>query len=169
MSIEEADRIRARRRLQSLGVVRMGSSDDVGGNGVEISIEGVRGRWRADPELLDRPFVGRTAILAPFDRLVYDRARAAALFEFEYKLEIYVPVAKRRWGYYVLPVLRGERLVGRIDARADHEAGVLRVAALLLEPGATDDDLEAARKELGELAAWLRLDSIEILRIVRSP
>jgi uncharacterized protein len=168
ITMEEADRIRAGRRLQALGVIRVGSSDDVGDDGVEVSIEGVRGRWRAAPELLEGPFVGRTAILSPFDRLVYDRARTEALFGFEYKLEIYVPVAKRRWGYYVLPVLHGDRLVARVDARADHGTGVLRVATVHLEPGASDDDLQAARAELDELAAWLGLASIEIDRIVRA-
>ncbi|MEA2675586.1 MAG: uncharacterized protein QOI92_2778 [Chloroflexota bacterium] len=167
IAMVEANRTRARRRLQALGIVRIGSSDDVGDDGVEVSIEGVRGRWRADPELFERPFVGRTAILSPFDRLIYDRARTEALFGFEYKLEIYVPVAKRRWGYYVLPILHGDRLVARVDARADHAGGVLRVAALHLEPGASDDDLEAARQELDELAAWLQLGSVEIERVAR--
>jgi len=78
-----------------------------------------------------------------------------------------VPEAKRRWGYYVLPVLHGDRLVARVDARADQKAGVLRVAALHLESGATDADLEAAQAELRELAAWLRLPKVTIERIVR--
>jgi uncharacterized protein len=167
ITMDDANRMRARRRLQSLGIVRIGSSDDVGDHGTEVSIKGVRGRWRADPELLERPFAGRTAILSPFDRLVYDRAVTQALFGFEYKLEIYVPVAKRRWGYYVLPVLHGDRLVARVDARADHAASLLRVAALHLEPGATDGDLEATRAELGELASWLGLGSVEIERVAR--
>jgi uncharacterized protein YcaQ len=167
ITMDEANRIRAVRRLRALGVVRVGSSDDVRDDGVEVSIDGVRGRWRAAPELLDRPFAGRTAILSPFDRLVYDRAVTQALFDFEYKLEIYVPEAKRRWGYYVLPVLHGDRLVARVDARADHKAGVLRVAALHLEQGASDADLEASRAEVGELAAWLGLASIEIVRVAR--
>lgn len=165
--LEEARRIRARRRLRSLGVVRAGSPDDVGGEGVETEIDGVRGRWRVEPELLDRPFAGRTALLSPFDRLVYDRAVTEALFGFEYKLEIYVPEPKRRWGYYVLPVLRNERLVARVDARADRKAGVLRMPALHLEPGSSSSDLDATHAELGELAAWLDLDRVEVGRMVR--
>jgi hypothetical protein len=168
ISLEEATRIRARRRLRALGVVQAGSADDVGDDGVEVQIEGLRGRWRVEPELLDRPFEGRTALLSPFDRLVYDRAVTEALFDFEYRLEIYVPVVKRRWGYYVLPVLHGERLVGRLDARADHKAGVLRVPALHLEPHAKASDREAAHAELSELAAWLKLDRVEVEREVKA-
>jgi uncharacterized protein YcaQ len=78
-----------------------------------------------------------------------------------------VPVSKRRWGYYVLPALRGERLVGRVDARADRADGVLRVPALHLQPGSTDDDGDAVRAELDELAAWLRLGRVEVERVVR--
>jgi uncharacterized protein len=167
LTMEEANSIWARRRLAALGIVRVGSADDVGDDGIEASIEGVRGRWRVDPEVAERSFAARTAILSPFDRLVYDRAITLALFGFEYKLEIYVPEAKRRWGYYVLPVLHRDRLVARVDARADQKAGLLRVASLHLETGATDDDLEATRAELGELAGWLGLASIEIARIVR--
>ena len=174
ITLEEATRIRARRRMGALGIVRAGSAIgvadgyDPGDEGVEVQVEGVRGRWRVEPELLDRPFEGRTALLSPFDRLVYDRAVTKALFDFEYKLEIYVPVPKRRWGYYVLPVLHGERLVGRVDARADHKAGLLRVPALHLESHATRPDRAAAHAELAELAAWLKLDQVEVEREVRA-
>ncbi|MEO8273785.1 MAG: crosslink repair DNA glycosylase YcaQ family protein [Chloroflexota bacterium] len=164
---DEARQRRARLRLRSLGVVRVGSAVDVGDEGLEAEIEGVTGRWRVEPELLDREFAGRTALLSPFDRLVYDRGVTEALFGFEYKLEMYVPVAKRRWGYYVLPALRGERLVGRVDARADHKAGVLRVPALHLEDGSTAKDQAAIEAELAELSAWLSLDRVEVERVVR--
>ncbi len=167
IAVEQAKRIRARRRLRSLGVVRARSPDDVGSEGVEAEIEGVRGRWRVEPELLDRPFKGRTALLSPFDRLVYDRAVTEALFGFEYRLEIYVPVPKRRWGYYVLPVLHDERLVARVDARADHKTSVLRVPALHLEPGSSSVELDATHAELAELAAWLGLERVDVDRVVR--
>ena len=168
MSVAQAEAELARRRLRRQGVVRVGSAEDVGDIGVEASIEGLRGKWRVEPELLDRPFKGRTALLSPFDRLVYDRNVTKALFDFDYKLEIYVPVAKRRWGYYVLPIVHGERIVGRADAKADRTAGVLRVPALHLEAGATDNDLAAAKAELGELAAWLELSKATIERVVRA-
>ncbi len=166
ISFEEARRIRARRRLRSLGVVRAGSRNEVEDDGIEARIDGVRGRWRVEPELLDRPFEGRTALLSPFDRLVYDRSVAEALFDFEYRLEIYVPVPKRRWGYYVLPVLHGDRLVARVDARRDPDANVLRVPALHLQPGATLADLDATNTELADLAAWLHLGGVEVERVV---
>ena len=168
LTLEEATRIRAQRRLRAIGIVRTVRSEEAREEGVEAKIEGARGTWRVDPDLLDRPFKGRTALLSPFDRLVYDRAVAKALFDFEYRLEIYVPVEKRRWGYYVLPVLHGARLVGRVDARADHKAGVLRVPALHLESHATASDRDAAHAEVAELAAWLKLDRVEIEREVRA-
>ena len=168
LTLDEATQIRAQRRLRALGIVRTVRSEPARDEGVEAKIEGVRGKWRVDPDLLDRTFQGRTALLSPFDRLVYDRAVAKALWDFEYSLEIYVPVEKRRWGYYVLPILHGERLVGRVDARADHKAGVLRVPALHLESHATSSDRDAARAEVGELAAWLKLDRVEIEREVKA-
>lgn len=152
----EAERLRAERRLRSLGIAR----PRVGGLGVPVEVEDAPGAWVADPELLERPFTGRTAVLSPFDRLVYDRQRALDLFGFEYKLEIYVPPARRRWGYYVLPVLVGDRLVARADARA--EAGVLRVPALHVEPGAGAEDVEAARAELDALARRLGLGAVVV-------
>ncbi|HJP89123.1 MAG TPA: crosslink repair DNA glycosylase YcaQ family protein [Candidatus Limnocylindrales bacterium] len=164
----DVDAIDAKHRLETLGIVRVGSSDDVGELGVDVQVDGVRGRWRAHPDLLDRPFKGRTALLSPFDRLVYDRKRNELLWDFEYHLEIYVPPAKRRWGYYVLPALVGDRLAGRVDAKADRSAGVLRVPALHLEHGSGADDEAAIRAELEELAKWLRLGSVDVESVVRA-
>ena len=96
----------------------------VGEAGEPAEVEGTRGSWRVDPAALGQPFAGRTALLSPFDRLVHDRARLRDLFEFDYVLEMYVPKAKRRWGYFALPVLHGDRLVGKVDATADRKAGV---------------------------------------------
>src|SRR4029079_4287909 len=89
----------------------------------------VKGRWQVDPELLDTAFNGRTALLSPIDRLVFDRKRMTELFEFDYQLEMYKPAAARRWGYWAMPVLHGDGLVGKLAAPADPAAGLLRVAA----------------------------------------
>lgn len=161
IELAEAERILAERRLRSLGIVRRDRAAD---HGVTVQIDGVGGDWIADPEALELPFSGRTAILSPFDRLVYDRSRAQDLFGFEFRLEIYVPPAKRRWGYYVLPVLNGDRMVAKVDARADRNHGVLRVPALHLESGAGSSDLRAVKAELDALAAWLGLNEVVIER-----
>ena len=92
-------------------------------------IEGIRGEWRVDPAQLGQPFSGRAALLSPFNRLLADRKRMGEVFEFDYVLEMYKPVAERRWGYYALPILYDDRLVGKLDATADRKDGVLRVAA----------------------------------------
>jgi uncharacterized protein YcaQ len=161
---DEADRILAARRMQANGITLAKLSD---GAGVPVEVEGLKGAWVVDPYWLGRAFVGRAAILSPFDRLVYDRARTLALFGFDYRLEIYVPQTKRRWGYYVLPILVGDRLVARIDASADRKAGVLRVIALHLEPNINKKDEAAARAEIDELARWLGLPKVKIERVVR--
>lgn len=96
---------------------------DVGSAGEPAAVEGVKGEWRVDPSYLNQPFSGRAALLSPFDRLVHDRRRTAESFEFDYQLEMYKPAAKRRWGYFALPILYGDRLVGKLDATADRKAG----------------------------------------------
>jgi uncharacterized protein YcaQ len=155
LSWDEAARVRAERELASLGVVR--ARGEAGAAGLPAEIDGVAGSWIVDPALLEQPFAGRAAILSPFDRLAYDRRRLLELFDFEYTLEMYVPAAKRRWGYYVLPVLNGDRLVARVDAKADRKAGVLNVLSLQPEAGTGRADLEATRRELRNLAEWLGL------------
>jgi uncharacterized protein YcaQ len=133
---------------------------DVGEAGEPAVVAGTKGEWRVDPAALGEDFEGRTALLSPFDRLVYDRARAQELFDFEYTLEMYKPAAKRRWGYFALPILHGDRLVGKVDAIADRKASVLRVNAIHEDVKFTRAMTKSVDAELEELAAWLALDAI---------
>ena len=158
-----ADRIRRERRLRSLGIARVKTTGqpleptDVGEVGEPAQIEGVPGSWRVNPEALGRPFTGRTALLSPFDRLIYDRQRSRDLFDFEYVLEMYKPEAQRRWGYFALPILHQDRMVGKADLRADRKAGVLRLNAIHQDVPFTKAMTDAVRREIIDLAAWLQL------------
>ncbi|GAB3754157.1 DNA glycosylase AlkZ-like family protein [Microlunatus parietis] len=161
---DQARRIRNERRLRALGIARasapecMVEPDDVGEAGEPALIDGVRGEWRVDPAYLGGEFRGRVAILSPLDRLIFDRKRMADLFEFDYQLEMYKPAAKRRWGYWAMPILYGDRLIGKVDATTDRKLGVLRVDAI-------HQDVRFGRlmtanvyRELGDLADWLGVD-----------
>ena len=162
----EALRIRNQRRLRALGIARARGPEcpvepaDVGQADEAAVVEGVKGTWRVDPAQLAQPFSGRAALLSPFDRLVHDRKRILDLFEFDYQLEMYKPAASRRWGYYALPVLYGDRLVGKLDATADRPAGVLRVHAIHQDVPFTTAMTEAVGREIEHLARWLALDLI---------
>jgi uncharacterized protein len=136
---------------------------------VECEIDGVRGTWYVHRDLLElaRPFRGRTTLLSPFDPLVYDRKRAQELWSFRYKLEIYVPAAKREFGYFVLPILHRDRLVGRIDPLFDRKANVLRVRQVYAEEGATEDAGAAIAKAIQELARWLGASDVDYGRVPR--
>jgi len=165
LSVEKAEQIKNERRLTSLGIARVKGTAlpiepvVVGDAGEPAVVDGVRGEWRVDPAALAAldDFEGRTALLSPFDRLVYDRKRALELFDFEYTLEMYKPAAKRRWGYFALPILHGDRLVGKVDALADRKAGVLRVNEIHEDVKFTRAVTAAVRSELRDLAAWLGL------------
>jgi uncharacterized protein YcaQ len=163
-SVEEAERIKNERRLAALGIARAKAREmpmepvHVGEAGEPAVVEGARGEWRVDPRYLEGDFKGRTALLTPFDRLVHDRVRAEELFEFEYTLEMYKPAAKRRWGYFALPILHGDRLVGKLDAIADRKAGVLRVNAIHEDVAFGKAMTAAVRKEIADLGAWLGLE-----------
>jgi uncharacterized protein len=160
---EEADRVKDERRLGSLGIARAKGTKmplepiHVGEAGEPAVVEGTKGEWRVDPAALDQAFEGRTALLSPFDRLVYDRARAQELFDFEYTLEMYKPAAKRRWGYFALPILHGDRLVGKLDATADRKAGELQVNAIHEDVKFTAAMRNGVQAELDDLASWLGL------------
>jgi len=164
--LDEALHIRRARRLRALGIARMraaeapGEPNDVGDVGEPAVVEGVRGAWRVDPSYLVAGLEGRAALLSPLDRLVFDRKRMAEIFEFDYQLEMYKPAAKRRWGYWALPVLYDDRLVGKLDATADRDAGILRVDAIHEDEPFDDATSVAVHREIEGLARWLDLELV---------
>lgn len=175
LSHEEADRWFVRQRLKALGIAlrafvehshivsytrqKLTCPDIVrSGLAVPVSIDGVAGDWVVDPEVLtmmDMPLPARTTLLSPFDRLIHDRDRTEAVFGFQYRLEMYVPKEQRQYGYFVLPALHGDRLIGRVDPELDRRLRVLRVHSLHLEPGAPDRASALIEGALHELADWL--------------
>ena len=158
--IDEAKRRRDERWLRALGIAR---PKFVGDAGIPVEVEGTKKVWRLDPDASAEGFEGRTAILSPFDRLTHDRARALELFDFEYTLEMYKPKEKRRWGYFALPVLHRDAMVGKIDATTDRDAGVLRVDAIHEDVPFTPDVRAGVEAELDALARWLGLDRTQVL------
>jgi len=162
--VDEARRLLDERRLSGLGIARPSATKlpmepvDVGDAGEPAVVDGVRGPWRVDPAQLGQPFAGRAALLSPFDRLIADRKRMGELFEFDYVLEMYKPAAARRWGYYALPILYGDRLVGKLDARADFRAGALHVLAIHRDVPFTKAMTSAVDREITDLARCLDLE-----------
>jgi len=136
----EAERLLDEKRFRSLGV------------------RFEKGEWQAHPDAEDGPVPKRVTFLSPFDRLIHDRDRAEALWNFYYRLEMYVPKAKREYGYYVLPILRGDRLIGRIDPVLDRKTGVLKVNSVHWESGVKPVSLQ---KPLRSLATFIGAGSIE--------
>jgi len=165
--VEEAERLKNERRLVALGIARAKTTKapvepwDVGEVGEPAVVEGVKGEWRVDPSYLgDAELEGRTALLSPFDRLIHDRGRAQELFDFDYTLEMYKPAAQRRWGYFALPILHHDRLIGKADAIADRKAGVLRVNAVHEDVKFTRATAKAVQSELDDLGTWLGLERV---------
>ena len=134
--LREAEQLLAEKRFRALGV------------------RSTAGGWEAHPQVAAGPVPDRITVLSPFDRLIHDRDRAEALFDFRYRLEMYVPKAKREYGYYVLPVLRGDRLVGRIEPRFDPRTRALEVVGVW-------GDTSAANEPLASLASWLGAELVE--------
>jgi len=126
----EAERELERRRQRSLGVWKE------------------KGVWKAHPDIPDDPVPDRVTVLSPFDRLIHNRDRAEALFDFHYRLEMYVPKAKREYGYYVLPLLAGDRIVGRVEPRFDRKSRTLELLGAWGDTSRVDE-------ALAELAAFL--------------
>jgi uncharacterized protein YcaQ len=129
--LREAERVLEERRRRSLGVWRE------------------NGGWRAHPDAEDGPVPDRATLLSPFDRLVHDRDRAEALFGFRYRLEMYVPRAKREYGYYVLPLLVGDELVGRAEPRFDRRARALELLGAWGDTSRLGEALERLARFLG--------------------
>ena len=136
VSLREAERERAKQRFRALGV--------------RLTQQG----WEAHPDAEDGPIPDRVTFLSPFDRLIHDRDRAEALFDFRYRLEMYVPKAKREYGYYVLPILHGDRLVGRVEPRFERKTRTLEVLGAW-------GDISRLDEGLSSLAAWLEAERVE--------
>jgi uncharacterized protein len=131
VSVRDAEQILEEQRFRALGV----------------RLE--KGEWRAHPQVRDAEIPDRVTFLSPFDRLIHDRDRAEALFDFHYRLEMYVPPAKREYGYYVLPVLAGDRLVGRVEPRFDRKARTLKVLGAWGDTSRLREGLESLAEFLG--------------------
>jgi uncharacterized protein YcaQ len=131
VSLREAERLLAEQRFRALGV-RLEKDE-----------------WRAHPDVSDAPIPDRVTLLSPFDRLVHDRDRAEALFGFHYRLEMYVPPGKREYGYYVLPMLVGDKLVGRVEPRFDRKTRTLDVLGAWGDTSRLDEALASLAAFLG--------------------
>ena len=167
----EAERIRSEQILRACGVMRDSRSisrmelDGLTRVGEPATIEGVPGKWVVDAAALERErsgpdFSPRVAILSPFDRLMTDPMRVARLFDFDYLLEMFKPVEQRIWGQFTLPILSGERLIGKIDGRSDRDAGHFLLHRIHEDTAFDRTTRAAVDAELEAFAAWMGLDVV---------
>ena len=138
------------------------------GVAIPVRVGDLDGPRYVHADVLDRSFRPRTTLVSPFDDLVSDRDHTEQLFGFRFRLEIYVPKAKREFGYFVLPILHGDRLIGRIDPRFDRATGVLHVNAVYAEDGAPAGAGAAVRRTIDELGRWRGATDIRFTRKVPS-
>jgi uncharacterized protein YcaQ len=136
------------------------------GVAIPARVDDLKGPWYAHADVVDHPFRPRTTLLSPFDDLVSDRDHTEALFDFRFRIEIYVPKAKREFGYFVLPILYGDRLIGRVDPRFDRATGVFHVNAVYAQEGAPADAGAAVRRTIQELADWRGATEVRFTREV---
>ncbi|MBS1884264.1 MAG: YcaQ family DNA glycosylase [Actinobacteria bacterium] len=135
------------------------------GSLVPVAVEGWSAPAYAPADLHVPRRIRARALLTPFDSMVWARERTERLFGFRYRIEIYVPAAKRVYGYYVLPFLLGDRLVARVDLKSDRQAGVLRVVGAFAEPRVEEGEVaRALADELREVSRWLGLGGVEVAR-----
>ena len=171
----ETARFRARKRLKAKALFRP-KRDELAVLGesafCKVEIDGVKRPWYCltedIPSLTNAPSLARAGVsaarvslLAPLDPLIYDRERTRDLFDFDYTWEVYTPAEKRRWGYYVLPILQGDHLVGRVDPKLNRKTGTLEILSLSLAPEA---DRSAVQAQLEAMATFLGASSLRIAK-----